>query len=345
MKLILFFHRCNDYTGSTRVLSNIIQREYCNQEVTIITHNPQEGFLTNLPNVKIVNVFYPTFRGKSIFFLSSLVGRLHSLLLAFLYGWKYEIFYINTLSPYYAALIGRLLKKKIIWHVHEKFIKDNLIDRFVEKVFNHTPAHRIFVSSYVKMQFEENIECTWEIQYNKLSNIFLDNVKFKPVETRKRNQVLMVASLSLQKGVDTFVKLSSRLPELHFRLILSSDAKRINDFFFNVIIPPNCELIPVQADIQPFLEESDLILNLSNPLYCVETFGMTILEAMPYGIPAIVPNIGGPIELVENGYNGYCVDVINLDVLINIIHLSLDEDNYARLVKNTRNRYFSKFKQ
>ena len=51
------------------------------------------------------------------------------------------------------------------------------------------------------------------------------------------------------------------------------------------------------------------MLNLSNPFLCVETFGMTILEAMAYGVPSIAPNIGGPIELIEDGYNGFCVDV------------------------------------
>jgi len=31
----------------------------------------------------------------------------------------------------------------------------------------------------------------------------------------------------------------------------------------------------------------------------VETFGLTILEGMTYKLPAIVPPVGGVIELVE----------------------------------------------
>lgn len=47
----------------------------------------------------------------------------------------------------------------------------------------------------------------------------------------------------------------------------------------------------------------------------VETFGMTILEAMAYGIPAIVLNVGEPMEIVSDGYNGYCIDVSDVDVV------------------------------
>ena len=77
---------------------------------------------------------------------------------------------------------------------------------------------------------------------------------------------------------------------------------------------------------------------------CVETFGMTILEAMPYGIPAIVPNVGGPLELVQHGYNGYCVDVRNLEELRYYLSLALERDNYCRLVYNTLSVFEERFK-
>ena len=68
---------------------------------------------------------------------------------------------------------------------------------------------------------------------------------------------------------------------------------------------------------------------------------MTILEAMPYGIPSIVPNVGGPLELVTDDYNGYCVDVTDIRQISNAIVKSLDDGNYFRLCNNT----LDKFKQ
>lgn len=346
MKNIIFFHPKNDYTGSTRALYNLLCEEYVNyKEISVITSkNENNGFLSLLPNVKIINIYDLKYKGKDIFFLSFFVRRLHSIFLTFLYGWKYKTFYINTIRPYYAALVGRLYGKKIIWHVHEKFLSQRVSVRMMEGIFESTSAHRIFVSEYVKNQYSANNKCTWEIRYNRLPSEFLNKVKNRAVEKRSRNKLLMIASLSKDKGVDMFINLAHHIQECHFRLILNANKDNINDFFSQVIIPPNCELIPKQSNIQPFLEDTDLILNLSDPLYWVETFGLTILEAMPYGIPAIVPNVGGPTELIENGYNGYCVDVSNLESLVENIRLSLVEANYNRLAENTYKRFDLKFK-
>ena len=42
---------------------------------------------------------------------------------------------------------------------------------------------------------------------------------------------------------------------------------------------------------------------------------MTILEAMAYGIPSIEPSAERPLEIVEDGKNGYCLDVTNLQLV------------------------------
>lgn len=70
---------------------------------------------------------------------------------------------------------------------------------------------------------------------------------------------------------------------------------------------------------------------------------MTILEAMAYGIPSIVPNVGGPIELIEDGHNGYCVDVTNAELVADKIRSVLNTDYYERLCKGALER-FEKFK-
>ena len=85
------------------------------------------------------------------------------------------------------------------------------------------------------------------------------------------------------------------------------------------------------------------MLNLSNPFVWVETFGMTILEAMAYGVPSIVPNVGGPIELIEDGYNGFCVDVTDAKVVVEKIKEVLESDNYMRFADNAMICFRNKF--
>lgn len=334
MKSILFFHPKNDYTGSTRVLADVIARDYAGRSVDIITNrNHDKGFLSELPNVQLIGYRMPDWHGRRIPVVTPVVWRIHFVLLTLCFGWRYDTFYINTITPCLAALLGRLYGKKVIYHIHEKFVRRSLSVRIMEWVFAHTKAHRIFVSEYTKSCYVNNPSCTSEVCYNHLGEHFLDKVRMKPIEERKRDTILMIASLSKVKGLSTFMAVAELLPKFHFRLMLSADMESIRTYL-GWRVPDNVELISAQSDIHPYLREADLMLNLSNPFLWIETFGLTILEAMAYGIPSIVPNVGGPTELIEDGYNGFCVDVTDAKVVAGKIKEVLDFDNYARLINN-----------
>ena len=341
MKKELFFHPINDYTGSTRVLANLIESEYSKDSVSVITYNPDEGFLSHLSNVHIFNIWQPTVKGKPIKALSFICYILNASFLTLFVGCKYREFYINTTQPFYAALLGRVMGKKITYHVHEVFPHNSVTRKLLRDVFDKTVAHRVFVSNYTKSQYPDTPGCTSEVKYNKLGLHYLEGVVFRPIDSRSRKEVLMIAALTKAKGVWTFMDVAKVLSEYHFSLVLSAKMEDILAFFDNQV-PSNVTLVPVQSDVRPFLEKSDLLLTLSIPEYGVETFGMTILEAMPYGIPAVVPNIGGPAELVEDGYNGYCVDVTNINDVALAIRKSLEKINYYSLCSNTLKR-FEKF--
>ena len=335
MKKTLFFHISDNYTGSTRVLEHIITEEYADQKVTVITRVNEEGPLSKLPNVHLVSIWYPKINNKRIRFFSYLISRISPYILAFYYGLSHNEFYINTITPYYAGIVGWILRKKIIYHVHEKFVRKTQKIKFAEFIFDHIPATRIYVSKYLRTCYKEREDCISIIKYNSLPKSFLSKVHIKPISDRKRNTVQMLCSLDKAKGIFTFISLSKRMPELRFRLIISTEKKLIYNFLANVEIPQNLELISRQTDIHPFLYDVDLNLNLSIPHLWIETFGMTILEAMAYGIPSIVPNVGGPIELIENGVNGFALDVTDIDLLVDKIQESLLKDKYEYLAANS----------
>ena len=67
MKSILFFHPKNDYTGSTRVLADVIARDYAGQSVDIIVNrNHGKGFLSELPNVQLIGYCVPGMESVSL---------------------------------------------------------------------------------------------------------------------------------------------------------------------------------------------------------------------------------------------------------------------------------------
>lgn len=337
MDTVLFFHPRNDFSGSTRVLANVIETEYADRRVEIVSLNYTDGFLSHLSNVHIIPIHLLLIRGHKIPVITQLGWRFYSAFMAWKHGKHYDTFYINTLLPWYAAVIGRWCQKKLIYHVHEKFVTLSPEVRLAEYVFTHVRAKRIFVSRYVKNCYPVGKDCEAEVKYNTLPASFLNSIQMTPLEERKRNAVLMMASLSKGKGIFTFVEIAKRMPHLCFRLVLSTNREAIEHFLGDEL-PMNLEWWPAQQDIHPFLQTSDIILNLSIPSLCIETFGMTILEAMAYGLPAIVPNVGGPIEIVENGYNGYCIDVTDVDLVVRTIDRVLEKTEYCRLAANTMER-------
>jgi glycosyltransferase involved in cell wall biosynthesis len=87
--------------------------------------------------------------------------------------------------------------------------------------------------------------------------------------------------------------------------VVNATEKEIQEYFKGKEIPKQLIIYPTQTDTHPFYQEASVILNLSHPDLWVETFGLTILEGMRYGLPAIVAPVGGVTELVEDNKNGF----------------------------------------
>lgn len=337
----LFFQPSDDYSGSVRVLAGVIEEDYANQLVYIITSSGHKGFLAEMPNVRMIYYWNPRWSSKFLLKLNSIIWRVSACLVTFFVGLRFDTFYINTIVPSYAAKIGTLLNKKIIYHVHEKFVTYSRGNRMAEDTFNSTVSHRIFVSNYLKNQYPESPLSTFEIKHNRLAKSFTDKIIFRPLEERNRNTVIMISSLLKEKGAYSIIELAKKMPSLQFIYIINATDEQIVDFYKEIQVPNNISIIHKQSDIHPFLQIADINLNLSDPAGWVETFGMTILEAMAYGIPSIAPSAGGPLEIVENGKNGYCVDVTNLQVVSEKIRYILDAANYERFVDGSVNKYKS----
>lgn len=337
----LFVHPKNDYTGSTKVLANIIETEYSDQEPCVICMNPyNQGFLSEIPNIKIVKIPMLTLFGRPVKFITRIIANFYTKNFIKKFAKRCDTVYLNTLMAYAGAKPALKLGKKITWHVHEKFLGDSATTRIMEQIFNKTPSHRIFVSKYTKNSYPENSNCTSEIKYNKLSNSFLKKVSLLPIEKRDLKNVIMISSLSVAKGTLMFVEVAKNLPNLDFTMIVSDNQPNIQKFFNRKELPKNLTILPTQPDVHPFLKKASLLLNLSHPKMWIETFGMTILEGMAYGVPAIVPNVGGPVELIENDYNGYIVDTTNLLDITEAINKCLSNPGFYRvLASNALTRY------
>ena len=341
MKKLVFFHLFNDRSGSPKVLSQVIGATLKDgSSADIVTSESSSGFLNGFQAIYNYS-FYKRSENKLItlfYYLVSQISVFRSCL-------KYRkdtgniIFYVNTMMPFAAAVAGKLFGISVIYHIHEISVNPPLLKRFLRYVIKKTASKVIFVSNFLK-----NSESFRDIPQYVVHNA-IECTSHNPEVLRDESSfnVLMISSMKKYKGIFEFFKLAEmpvfESKNIKFTIVLNADKNEISGYFKDYTIPKNIEVISRQTDVEQFYRKANVVLNLSRPDECVETFGLTLLEAMAHGIPVIAPPVGGPAEIVTNGVNGYTISSYDTqEIADTIIELSSNAGLYNRLSKNAKLR-------
>lgn len=319
-KKIICIHLLNDLSGSPKVLSQVINAFKNNDnDVELLTGGNGEGFLSGLVT-QHHHFYYRRFNHKLLTLMSYLFSQLSLFFKVLRYRNEAVVIYINTLLPFGAALAGKLIGKEVLYHIHETSITPKPLKFFLRQIVTLTASKIIFVSKSLFQQ-ESFKGIDQQVIYNSLASTLVkkaSEVVYTPIKADNTFNVLMVCSLKRYKGVEQFLQIAqlcSSAPSLTFSLVLNAEIEEINSYFENKTKPSNLTIHSKQSDLHPFYSVASLLLNLSLVDEWVETFGLTLLEAMAYGIPVIAPPVGGPAELVINGSNGYLISAYEAQTL------------------------------
>jgi glycosyltransferase involved in cell wall biosynthesis len=343
--MIIFAHLLNDRSGSPRVLcSTIAALAKPGDGSRLFVGSHGEGLLSEA-GIVIKRYWYwrSPYRLLTLFtYLFSQLCLLVRLLCA--QGITRDaLIYVNTLLPFGAALYGWMTRRSVIYHLHEVSVSPAPLRWFLTAIAKHT-AHRLIYVSDFHHQCLPISDVPAKTIHNTLDKDFYERTQKNLYQHSHSGKfaVLMVASLRDYKGVPEFLALARRFlgrPDIHFDLVANDNQTTIRRYFVEKPLPANITVHPRTADPAKHYAGASLVLNLSRPDQCVETFGLTLLEAMAFGVPVIAPPVGGPVELVDDGINGYLMNSRDGEALARkIIELSNNPQLCVRLSDAAREK-------
>ena len=337
MKHIVCFHLFNDYSGSPKVLRMVLEG-VLNKGYRVDLVSSKGGVLDELlhyPNLRKHSYPYRFSSNGAVTMLRYGMVQLFTFFLSFRWMFcKDVVFYINTLLPVGPALAGRMMGKRVVYHYHENaFVKGafyKMLAAMMERL-----ANRIICVSEYQASF---LICKEKVTVipNALPEAFVKRLKPDPEAAFERKTVLMLGSLKEYKGTKEFIQLSQRMPQYNFILVINDTQENIDGYLSekHYTSEENLVLYPRQADVAKFYQQASVVLNLSDKRQFIETFGLTALEAMTAGLPVIVPTEGGIAEMVDDGINGYKIDVADLDKIEqHIQELLTDKTKYVEMAE------------
>ena len=345
--MIIFSHLLNDRSGSPKILSAVIScLSESNEGSQLFVGSDGTGCLSDV-DIATTQYWYRHTPYRFLTVLTYFYSQF-SLLVKLLFAkniCRNATIYVNTLLPFGAALFGRITGRRVVYHLHEVSIGPAPLKWFLTAVARYSASDLIYVS-----EFHRKCLPIRAVQAHTICNA-LDVAFLKRAEVSCYKQfrkgyftILMLASLRDYKGIPEFLVLADTLlhrSDIKFELVCNEDEGAVKHYFREKIVPLNVLILPRTSDTASHYGNCSLVLNLSRPNEWIETFGLTLLEAMAFGVPVIAPPVGGPAEIVTDGVEGFLIPSYDVERIANMIGLLVENEDLAlELSRNARKRAY-----
>ena len=221
-----------------------------------------------------------------------------------------DLVYVNTTVVADYLIAARLLPGRSIVHVHE--IPEGAVLRVLRGLIRWSGANVVFNSRATEEAYAMPANVTARVVYNGIAGPARPNGQ--DYDGSRPLRVLMLGRISRIKGQDELVEAVAALP----RAVREKVALRIVGSAFED--PAREEALAArireaglegQVSMQPFVADpSDLYRwadVVAMPSQMPESLGRVAIEAMSYGVPALVTGLGGLKEVVADGLTGWVV--------------------------------------
>lgn len=222
----------------------------------------------------------------------------------------------NNVTPYIIKDLSIRLERPYILTEHYTSFKEAnglMFDPFLSEQFVCEVAQnakkRIAVSNFAAIMFGDYFKINFETIYNIISREFFVNSEFGAKNLNFT--ILSIGALTERKGVIDLLMAFKSIHEIHqnIRLVIIGEGP-LYSVMKSYVLDNN---LNSSVTLKKWKNKTELIRELDKSHVLVsaselETFGLTIAEALLRGIPIISTKSGGPQELV-NESNGILIEL------------------------------------
>lgn len=288
------------------------------------------------------------YRSKLLWSLDSLVHYPGAIFRYLSIRKKYRGWLAYVTSFRQVVLLGRFLKNKIVFHVHDVNSNNKRSVYFIRKIDRKVTKY-IAVSEFIKADLEKigvdpdkievvhnGIEILSGVNGAHLNNVVTLGIVGQVIERKGHMHVLHALKKLRDGGM-----------MVNLKIVGSGDDSYIDNlkkYAAENNLSGQIEWAGFIADPDGIYDGIDILLALT---ITPEPFGLIAIEANMRNIPVIAADSGGFRETIVDGYNGYLVDPFETDAVAAKVQAflndrsllkSMGENGRKRVVENFTNR-------
>jgi len=214
-------------------------------------------------------------------------------------------------------------------------------------------TNRIFMAIAVSKAIEKNMVSQ---KYNSIIHVIYDGLPIYELQISKEKSYVskikhsidvpddsivvgIVGNIRWWKGQEYFVRAFMSLGEMYnniYGLVIGGYGQEDEEYLKNLKniaessdVGKRLKFLGFRDDVPALLKIFDVFVHAS---ITPEPFGMVLLEAMLHGVPVIATDMGGPVEILENGRYGILVPPGDSEAIVDGVEKYLHDSPYREAV-------------
>ncbi len=253
---------------------------------------------------------------KAIKFLSNYIKN-HSI----------DLVYTNTSTVLCGGIAAKKNDVSSIFHIHEIPTGNRLYEFFSGKIINRYSSKVLTVSNSVKKHWLKNIN---ENKIKRIYNgiILIESDSIIKLERDQDNFVISsVARIIPYKGHRYLIEIADELlkksPKYRFLIVgdtlpsYVSYEKSVKQKVNDLGLENKIKFLGFRNDVSSILKQSDLFIH---PAIAPDPLPTVLFESLYNDLPTVATNLGGAIEILDDGNNGLLIPYNDSKKAANLIN-------------------------